>query len=65
MLSADDELNLDIYEGVSSGDYEKQFLPVEILTASISLVGRLVSELVQELKVESFSSNRDQNPPVR
>lgn len=64
LLSADDELNLDIYEGVSSGDYEKQFLPVEIFTAPISLVGRLVSDLVQELKAENFISARDQHEPI-
>ena len=65
LLSADDEASLDIYEGVSSADYEKQFLPVEIFTASINLVGRLVSDLVQELKAENFSSARDPNSPIR
>lgn len=65
LLSAADEATLDIYEGVSTRFYDKQFLPVEIYTASINHVGRLVSELVPQLKSKHFSSTLDPNRPVR
>lgn len=65
LLSADDESTLDIYEGVSTADYEKQYLPVEIFTASINLVGRPVSDLVQRLNADDFSSIRDQHLSIK
>lgn len=65
LLSADDEASLDLFEGVSAADYEKQFLRIETYTASIDLVGRLVFELVQQLKADDFSFTPGQHPPVR
>lgn len=64
LLSADDESSLDQYEGVSTKVYEKDFLPVDIYTASINHVGRLVSDLVQQLRVENVSSTLNQRPSV-
>jgi hypothetical protein len=50
LLTADDELRLDKNEGVSMMLYEKLFLPIEVYTASINHVGRLVVDVAQELK---------------
>lgn len=59
LLSARDEARLDEYEGVAVGCYAKQFLNVEVFTASIGLVGRLVGDLVPLLEGDdddTFSS---------
>lgn len=50
LLTADDELRLDKNEGVSMKLYDKLFLPIEVYTASINLVGRLVADVAQQLK---------------
>lgn len=56
---------MNIYEKILVEDYEKHFLPIEIYTASIDLVGRLVSNVIQQLKADSFSFESNQHSPVR
>lgn len=75
LITEDDQMKLDMYEGVSTGCYEKQLLLIEVCPASINHLGRLAFDVAQQLEhqrpdytlAESSTisgNNLDQKSPI-